>query len=44
MLARNAMPAGTGTGGTSAEGTAPAPPLLQGAADNLPDREVCAFS
>ncbi len=44
MLARNAMPAGTGTSGTGAEGTGPAPPLLQGVADSLPDREVCAFS
>ncbi len=44
MLARSAMPAGTGSGGASAESTASTPPLLQGVADSLPDREVCVFS
>ncbi len=44
MLARSAMPGGPGASGTSDEGSAPIPPLLQGVADDLPDREVCAFS
>ncbi len=44
MLARNTMPAGTGTGDPGAGGTDPVPPLLQGVTDGLPDREVCAFS
>ncbi len=44
MLARSAVPGGPGASGTNAEGAAPVPPLLQGVADSLPDREVCAFS
>jgi hypothetical protein len=44
MLARNAMPAGTGTGAPGAESTATVSPLLQGVTDGLPDREVCAIS
>ncbi len=44
MLARSAMPGGTTAPGASAEESAPIPPLLQGMADGLPDREVCAFS
>jgi hypothetical protein len=48
MLARSAMPAGMAPSGTGAPDSAaaptPAPPLLQGVADSLPDREVCAFS
>jgi hypothetical protein len=47
MLARSAVPGGStapGASGTNAEGAATVPPLLQGVADSLPDREVCAFS
>ncbi len=46
MLARAAVPSGPGAAGGigPAEEPAPVPPLLQGIAGNLPDREVCAFS
>ncbi len=45
MLARGAVPSGPGTSGgiSPTEESAPVPPLLQGIADNIPDREVCAF-